>query len=88
MCLVIVVLGVSKKFDFFIINFSVVILRLSLNYRFDTECAAQRGVDTALCRIAGSRDSALCRIAQSCRGTKFRPQNTQETEFDSWDWEI
>jgi hypothetical protein len=28
--------------------------------------AAQRGVDSALRRIVGSRDSALCRIAQSC----------------------
>jgi hypothetical protein len=28
--------------------------------------AAHRGVDSALCRIAGSRDSAVYRIAQSC----------------------
>jgi hypothetical protein len=27
---------------------------------------AQRGVDSALCHIAGSRDSALCSIAQRC----------------------
>jgi hypothetical protein len=30
-------------------------------------CAAQRGVNSALCRIAGSRDSVLCHIARSLK---------------------
>jgi hypothetical protein len=34
--------------------------------------AAQRGVDSALCQIAGSCDSVLCGIGQSCDSTLCR----------------
>jgi hypothetical protein len=40
-----------------------------LTPRYATQCEIQVKnflVDSALCRIAGSRDSALCGIAQSC----------------------
>jgi hypothetical protein len=46
---------------------------MQLNVKFKSKIflstppyAAQRGADSALCFIAGSRDSVLCGIAQSC----------------------
>jgi hypothetical protein len=61
---------------------------MQLNVKFKSKIflstpryAAQRGVDSALCRIAGSCDSALCGIAQSCDSNSSANSNLYAKPF-------